>query len=219
MLAFYFNIKPRLKWNKIILAAKIFLFPFRRGSVLKFFKIILFSTWNHALTCFMWSSSRKRYIFVCFRLHRSTSLLLQNLCAVLLTSLFVACSKSAWPRAQWSELHARLSHSEQLLQNHHFTHHFICWREYTVTTPKNPEWRIVRTSVDQKKDVAATRSHSLMASVGESEVVWMTTIWDLLIMELWLVKSVTWYCYNSFCTIQLSSGSSAVSVYAQWKYG
>jgi len=27
--------EPRLKWNKIILAAKIILFHFRRGSVLK----------------------------------------------------------------------------------------------------------------------------------------------------------------------------------------
>jgi len=36
---FYFNMKPRLKWNKIVLAAKIILavkiilFHFRRGSV------------------------------------------------------------------------------------------------------------------------------------------------------------------------------------------
>jgi len=39
--------EPRLKWNKIILAAKIILFNFRGGSMLKqktlkFFKIILF---------------------------------------------------------------------------------------------------------------------------------------------------------------------------------
>jgi len=27
--------EPRLKWNKIILAAKIILFQFRRGSMLK----------------------------------------------------------------------------------------------------------------------------------------------------------------------------------------
>ena len=32
---FYFNMKPRLKWNKIILAAEIILFHFRCGSVLK----------------------------------------------------------------------------------------------------------------------------------------------------------------------------------------
>ena len=32
---FYFNMEPRLNWNKIILAAKIILFPFRRGSMLK----------------------------------------------------------------------------------------------------------------------------------------------------------------------------------------
>jgi len=31
----YFNTDPRLKWNKIVLAAKIILFHFRRGSVLK----------------------------------------------------------------------------------------------------------------------------------------------------------------------------------------
>jgi len=46
MFVFYFNMKPRLEWNKIILAAKIhfrrhvihaqtFLFHFRRGSMLK----------------------------------------------------------------------------------------------------------------------------------------------------------------------------------------
>jgi len=29
---FYFNMEPRLKWNKIILAAKIIWFHFRRGS-------------------------------------------------------------------------------------------------------------------------------------------------------------------------------------------
>jgi len=35
-MVFYFNmIKPRLKWNKNVLAAKPFLFHFRRGSVLK----------------------------------------------------------------------------------------------------------------------------------------------------------------------------------------
>jgi len=32
---FYFNMEPRLKWNKIVLAAKIVLFHFRRGSMLK----------------------------------------------------------------------------------------------------------------------------------------------------------------------------------------
>jgi len=32
---FYFNIEPRLKWNKTVLAAKIILFHFRRGSMLK----------------------------------------------------------------------------------------------------------------------------------------------------------------------------------------
>jgi len=41
-----------------------------------------------------------------------------------------------------------------------------------VTTPKNPQndGLYARPSIKQK-DVAATRSHSLMASVGESEVV------------------------------------------------
>jgi len=32
---FYFNTEPRLKWNTIVLAAKMILFHFRRGSVLK----------------------------------------------------------------------------------------------------------------------------------------------------------------------------------------
>jgi len=32
---FCFNMEPRLKWNNIVLAAKTFLFHFRRGSVLK----------------------------------------------------------------------------------------------------------------------------------------------------------------------------------------
>ena len=36
----FYNMEPCLKWNKIILAAKITLFHFRRG--LEFFKIILF---------------------------------------------------------------------------------------------------------------------------------------------------------------------------------
>jgi len=35
ILVFYFNMERRLKWNKIILAAKIILFYFKRGSVLK----------------------------------------------------------------------------------------------------------------------------------------------------------------------------------------
>jgi len=35
MLVFDFNTEPRLKWNKIILDAKIILFHFRRGFVLK----------------------------------------------------------------------------------------------------------------------------------------------------------------------------------------
>ena len=35
ILVFYFNTEPRLKWNKIILAAKIILFHFRRGFMLK----------------------------------------------------------------------------------------------------------------------------------------------------------------------------------------
>jgi len=30
MLVFYFNMEPRVKWNKIIFAAKIVLFHFRR---------------------------------------------------------------------------------------------------------------------------------------------------------------------------------------------
>jgi len=34
--AFYFNTEPRLKWNKIVLAAKIILFHFRCGSTLKY---------------------------------------------------------------------------------------------------------------------------------------------------------------------------------------
>jgi len=34
-LVFYFNTEPRLKWNKIVLAAKTILFHLRRGSVLK----------------------------------------------------------------------------------------------------------------------------------------------------------------------------------------
>jgi len=32
---FYFNMEPRLKWNKILLAVKIIIFHFRGGSVLK----------------------------------------------------------------------------------------------------------------------------------------------------------------------------------------
>ena len=35
VLVFYFNTEPRLKWNKNVLAAKTFLFHFRRDSVLK----------------------------------------------------------------------------------------------------------------------------------------------------------------------------------------
>jgi len=31
----YFNMEPSLKWNKIILEAKIILFHFRGGSILK----------------------------------------------------------------------------------------------------------------------------------------------------------------------------------------
>jgi len=41
---FYFNMEPRLKWNKIVLAAKTFLFYFRRG-LLKHF--ISFQMWFH----------------------------------------------------------------------------------------------------------------------------------------------------------------------------
>ena len=33
VLVFYFNTEPLVKWNKIIVAAKIILFHFRRGSV------------------------------------------------------------------------------------------------------------------------------------------------------------------------------------------
>jgi len=32
---FYFNMEPRMKWNKIVLAAKTFFFHLGRGSVLK----------------------------------------------------------------------------------------------------------------------------------------------------------------------------------------
>jgi len=35
ILVFYFTKEPPLKWKKIILAAKIILFHFRRGSMLK----------------------------------------------------------------------------------------------------------------------------------------------------------------------------------------
>jgi len=33
ILVFYFNMEPRLEWNKIILAAKIILFHFGGGSL------------------------------------------------------------------------------------------------------------------------------------------------------------------------------------------
>ena len=57
--------EPRLKWNKIILAAKIILFHFRRGSVLKWnnkiLKIILdvVPYWNKIISD---PSSRRRSV-------------------------------------------------------------------------------------------------------------------------------------------------------------
>jgi len=50
----YFNMKLRLKWNKIVLAAKIILFHLRCGSMLKLnIKILknnFILTWSHGFT-------------------------------------------------------------------------------------------------------------------------------------------------------------------------
>jgi len=49
VLVFYFNMEPRLKWNKIVLAAKTILFRFRRGFMLKWNYSTEFQTWAPAI--------------------------------------------------------------------------------------------------------------------------------------------------------------------------
>ena len=98
--------------------------------------------------------------------------------------------------------------------------HFCSMTIRLLHTEKSNESRTVvcATAATKKKDVATkrlrTRStfrQSLMASVGESQVVDKTPVWYLSITESMLLRAVivTWCCYNSSCPPYVKSQASS----------
>jgi len=93
------------------------------------------------------------------------------------------------PVLSGANCHAKLSHSRQLQKifiewcRHNFVNR---WKDIYNVTPKNPKnYQLYATAATKKKDVATkclcTRSafrESLMASVGESQVVEKTQVVD-----------------------------------------
>ena len=120
------------------------------------------------------------------------------------------------PELSVANCDAKLSHSKQWLKTEKYSSNdvnnilLIDEHIFTAVLSKNPKnhRQLYATAATKKKDVATkrlcTRStfrQSLMASVGESQVVEKTRVWYLSITESRLsrVVIVTWCCYNSYC--------------------
>ena len=131
---------------------------------------------------------------------------------------------------------ARLSHSKQLLKDHSMTLASCCLltKAFTVAHRKTHKMTDCthihqpRRKMSQQNACAHNNVQSLMASVGELQVVDIIRVWYLSITETHLLRSRstnnTWCCYYSFRPpyvryVRSQAGSSSFSRTVPWRTG